>query len=165
VLHTLAIIPCTSQKADEPGPARDVWTGVHFQLTLMHAEEFYDRTVIMSFKYGLITPDDLIEPYDMNIHKEPLKVRVQWKRMMMQHIQREMSGELDPKPGIVGLYVGGIDVDWLYKAFTGRGARVIQPWKGLGTGQRQEAAYGGTSPFVIDGLDIREDGVSAPAAS
>jgi hypothetical protein len=160
MLSTLAIIPCTNQKSDEPGPAREVWTGVHFQLTLLHAEEFYDRTLIMSFKYGLITPDEVIEPYDMNIHFEPLKVRVAWKRMMMQHIQRECENP----PGILGLYVGKTDVDWLSKAFLGRGTKkIIQPWAGLGTGQRQEAAYGGTNPFIIDGTDIREESLYVAA--
>lgn len=152
-LSTLAIIPCTNQKSEEPGPAREVWVGIHFQLTLMHAEEFYDRTLIMSFKYGFITPDTVIEPYDMNIHYEPLTVRVKWKRMVMEQLRQECEPEA---PGIVGLYVGKTDVDWLNKAFLGRGTQhVILPWAGLGTGQRQEAAYGGANPFMRDGKDLR----------
>jgi hypothetical protein len=149
---TIAIIPCTNQKSDEPGPARDVWFGTHFQLTLMHAEEFYDVVYIMSFKYGMITPDFVIEPYDMNIHFEPLPMRVRWKRMVMQQLQDMVQKH---HPTVVGLYVGKADQDWLTKAFNGRGAIVLVPWAGLGTGQRQEAAYGGANPFLVDGKDVR----------
>jgi hypothetical protein len=151
---TLAIIPCTNQKSEEAGPAREVWVGVHFQLTLMYAEEFFDETRIMSFKYGMIRPDDVIEPYDMNIHYEPLAVRVRWKRLVMGHCVQLVE---EYKPNVVGLFVGKADQDWLKKTFTGRGARVIVPWAGLGTGQRQEAAYGGLNPFIVDGVDIRKE--------
>lgn len=154
-MTTLAIIPCTNQKSDEPGPAREVWIGGHFQLTLMHVEEFFDEVRIMSFKYGMITPDQVIEPYDMNIHMEPLPVRVRWKRMVMQQIQDLVETY---QPSVVGLYVGKADQDWLIKTFGGRGAKVIIPWAGKGTGQRQEAAYGGANPFIIDGQDIRPEG-------
>jgi hypothetical protein len=155
LLKTLALIPCTSQKADEPGPAREVWIGAHFQLTLMHAEEFYDEIRIMSFKYGLITPDFVIEPYDTNIHMEPLAERVRWKRMVMRQIIETVN---EIKPGIVGLYVGKADQDWLMKAFGGRGVQhVLLPWAGLGTGRRQEAAYGGANPFEVNGIDLRKE--------
>jgi hypothetical protein len=155
---SVAIIPCTSQKADEPGPAKEVWIGTHFQLTLMHVEEWYDKIYIMSFKYGLITPDTVIEPYDLNIHFEPAPVRMRWKRMVMGQIVDVC--EEQEKPFVVGLYVGKDDQPWLMKAFGGRGAsRVLIPWAGKGTGQRQEAAYAGENPFLVDGKDVREDAV------
>jgi hypothetical protein len=156
VLSTLAIIPCTSQKAEEPGPAKEVWVGHHFQATLMHVEEFFDEVRIMSFKYGMIPPDFIIEPYDVNIHFEPWEVRVRWKRLILRHVQ-ELMDEL--KPGIVGLYVGKADAPWLAKKLTQANPDVviITPWAGKGIGERIEQAYEGISPFIVDGEDIRAE--------
>ena len=147
-LETVAIIPCTGQKDDNPGPAKEVWIGHHFQLPLLHAEEWYDRILIMSFKYGMITPETEIEPYDRNIHDEPMGERMKWRRMVMHQIAEICE---ENPPGVVGLYVGKRDVSWLAKAFKGRaGAHIILPWSGMGIGQRIEAAYLGDNPFEVD---------------
>lgn len=159
MLKTVAIIPCMNQKSDEPGPAREVWVGHHFQATLMHVEEFYDQVFIISFKYGLITPDTIIEPYDINIHFEPWDVRVKWKRMVIQQVKDFL---IEQQPGIVGLYSGKEDADWLSKKINQNAPDVLctTPWRGKGVGQRIEEAYEGTNPFIIEGKDIRkEEGV------
>jgi len=152
-MQTVALIPCTNQKSENPGPAREVWVGHHFQTMLMHAEEFYDVTYIMSFKYGLITPDQHIEPYDTNIHKEPLVEQIKWRRMLTKQL---IELCMDP-PHVVGIYVGKADADWIEDFLFRNGVvHVIQPWRGMGIGDRIQACFEATNPFEVDGVDVRE---------
>jgi len=121
---------------------------------LMHAEEFYDVTYIMSFKYGLITPDQIIEPYDTNIHKEPLVEQIKWRRMLTKQLQ-EMC--LKP-PHVVGIYVGKADADWIEDFLKRNGiVHVIQPWRGMGIGDRIQACFEATNPFMVGEVDVRHE--------
>jgi hypothetical protein len=72
----LVIIPCGQSKVwdDQPerGPvkARDAYTGPPFKVNRDYAEAFASRWVILSAKYGFISPDFLIPgPYNVTFKK------------------------------------------------------------------------------------------------
>jgi hypothetical protein len=62
----LVVISCGSQKIWDrnpnagPTPARDAYTSSVFKTSRRYAEQFADRWVILSAKYGLIDPDFVI---------------------------------------------------------------------------------------------------------
>lgn len=149
--ETVAIIPCTNQKSNVPGPAREVWQGAHFQLVLAHAEYFYDKVLVLSYKYGLIEPDTEIEPYDINIKFSPMADKMKWWWMVKDHI-KDLCGT---KPGLVAIYTGyhTYERERVLREFVRHGVRdVIIPFEGASIGNRMRAVYDGEPPFSKEKL-------------
>lgn len=163
--ETVAIIPCTNQKSDEPGKARDVWIGNHFQLVLAHTEMFYDKILVMSYKYGLIDPDQWIEPYDIDMRTARAAERLRWWFGLKGDIKK-LSEE---KPLLVALYTGNLERTRIITEFIRNDIRqVIVPFEGATVGQRMALVYDCIPPFDLDkaeggGYELAEDYGTAPA--
>ena len=143
---TVAIIPCTNQKSDTPGPAREVWIGHHFQLVLAHAEMFYDKVLVMSYKYGFIDPDFVIEPYDIDIRESKAAEKLRWWFNLRSDIRLLSSWN----PLLVGLYTGDVERDRIIREFVRSGTRqVILPFEGLSIGKRMAQVYDCEAPFDL----------------
>lgn len=151
--ETVAIIPCTNQKSEVPGKARDVWIGGHFQLILAHAEIFYDRVLVMSYKYGLISPDQEIEPYDIDIRSGSPGDKLRWWYRMREDI-RELA-KTDPL--LVALYTGSIERERIMREFVRSGIRqVIVPLDGATVGKRMEMVYDLEEPYSREKAEAGE---------
>ena len=149
--ETYAVIPCTNQKAAVSGPAREVWSGNHFQLVLAHAEMFYDKVLVMSYKYGLIDPDMEIEPYDININYAPAVVKLKWWMLLRGQIHELVE---DHKPLLVCLYTGSGERERVMREFCRAGLReVYVPWSDKKAGERMQAVYDGDPPFTLEDLE------------
>ena len=152
--ETFAIIPCTNQKAAVAGPAREVWSGAHFQLVLAHAEIFYDRVLVMSYKYGLIDPDMEIEPYDINIKYSPAAEKLKWWYLVRGQIHELVDKE---HPILVSLYTGNNERERVMREFVRAGLRdVIVPFADATIGQRMQRVYDGDPPFDLAKLERGE---------
>jgi len=157
--QTLAIIPCTNQKSEVGGPAREVWIGSHFQYVLAHCEMFYDKVLIMSYKYGLISPDYVIEPYDIDMKDAKPAEKIRWWFAMRQDIHTVAAYE----PLLVALYTGDFERERIIREFVRQGVRqVILPFQGLSIGRRLAAVYDCEPPFdpekaAVHGYDLAEN--------
>lgn len=150
---SVAIIPCTSQKSDVAGPAREVWTGAHFQLGLAYAEIYCDFTYVMSFKYGLITPDQKIQPYDLHIKNASIRERLEWWLKLREHVAEVAKAN----PRVVLVFTGDWERDRFVREWVRNGIReVVLPWQGLGLGQRMQRVYDGIAPFEEEKLQAGE---------
>lgn len=151
--ETYAIIPCTNQKAAEPGPAREVWSGAHFQLVLAHAEMFYDKVFVLSYKYGLIPPEMEIEPYDINLRYSSAADKLKW----WSSVRKQIAVLVEQKPLLVALYTGNFERDRIIREFVRCGHReVIIPWANLAHGQRMQKVYDCDPPFDLEALNRGE---------
>jgi hypothetical protein len=151
---SIAIIPCTSQKSETGGPAREVWVGSHFQLVLAYCEHFFDDVYIMSYKYGFISPDQHIEPYDIDIQLSAPQDKLKWWWKVKDDIKVLLEHD---KPRIVALYTGQYERDRLIREFIKQGCpNVIVPWEGLGNGYRMQQVYDGEPPFSEEKLAAGE---------
>ncbi len=65
--YELGIISCGKKKNPLATKARSLYTGTLFRLTLLHALQRCDQVVIMSAKYGLLSPDDNVKFYELHI--------------------------------------------------------------------------------------------------
>lgn len=71
------VIPCSGQKLDHPAPASRLYVGQMFRHTFERAVDCARldeaagqgpaRVLILSARYGLITPDTVIEPYELKM--------------------------------------------------------------------------------------------------
>lgn len=69
---SLLLIGCSKRKYEgglhtRPLPARRMYQGALFQLSLQYAEVAGLRPLILSAKYGFIDPDEIIEWYDQKM--------------------------------------------------------------------------------------------------
>jgi hypothetical protein len=65
----MILVACGAKKRTEPARARDLYTGPYFKAALAYALELSPpRDVfILSAKYGIVGPDDMLEPYDLKV--------------------------------------------------------------------------------------------------
>jgi hypothetical protein len=66
-LKVLVIIACSQRKANGPAAAKDLYLGTLFRLGREFAETCGYDYRILSAKYGLLDPEELIEPYDVRV--------------------------------------------------------------------------------------------------
>lgn len=151
-MSKVAIIPCTNQKSNIAGPAREVWIGNNFQLTLAHAEIWYDEVLVMSYKYGLISPETKIEPYDINIYYASAGDRLRWWILLREQIHKLGSRD-EGAPELVAIYTGNYEQERIMREFVRAGMRnVIVPWKGARVGERMQLIYDNEPPFTEEEL-------------
>jgi cytoplasmic iron level regulating protein YaaA (DUF328/UPF0246 family) len=51
----------------------------------------YDRVAILSAKYGLLLPDDEIEPYDITLNKMSVRKRKDWSKKVFEQMQQRLN--------------------------------------------------------------------------
>lgn len=128
----LVIIPCGSAKIWDRHPhtgptlARDVYQGAPFRVNRKYAERFAERWVILSAKYGFISPDFVIPgPYCVTF-KRPSPECVTVAALREQVVAQGLA----EYPLVVGL--GGADYrKRVYEAFAPWPVQTQFPFAGL----------------------------------
>lgn len=70
----VALVGCSGTKLDRPAPARELYAGNLFKLSVRWVERRpFDAWAILSAKHGLVLPDEVIEPYDVMLDGRRLK--------------------------------------------------------------------------------------------
>ena len=82
--RTLVVVPCGQSKIWDRHPgigavaAREAYTGAPFVVNRAYAERYADAWVILSAKYGFLSPNDLVDgPYNVTFKKrstQPIEV-------------------------------------------------------------------------------------------
>ena len=63
----IAIIGCVSKKLNTPHLAKQLYVSPQFKSQSTFVDVAYDKWFIMSVKHGLLSPNQLIEPYDLTL--------------------------------------------------------------------------------------------------
>jgi hypothetical protein len=66
-VKTIVLVGCGKAKLDKPARAKDLYTGNLFRAARAYAELHGDTWRILSAKYGLVHPTEVIAPYDERI--------------------------------------------------------------------------------------------------
>jgi len=90
----IGLIACSKTKLDHPAPAQDLYTGPVFQLAKKWITKRApagvlnrcDEWGILSARYGLVMPDQVIEPYDLCLRDLPLLQRQRWADMVHEQL-------------------------------------------------------------------------------
>jgi len=64
---TVGLVSCSKSKLESEAPAQDLYTSHLFRLSRKVCEERYDQWAILSARFGLIMPDQVIAPYDVTL--------------------------------------------------------------------------------------------------
>ncbi len=137
---TLVIVPCGQRKIWDrypnagPVAARNAYTGPLFKVNREYAEKFGDRWVVLSAKYGFISPDFTIPgPYNVTFKRKqtcPIPVAT-----LSDQVRHQSLGQFQL---VIGL--GGREyVSVIRGAFAPWPVRLLFPFAGLPIGKMMQA--------------------------
>ena len=90
-MSLIGLISCVSAKKKYATKAKDLYASPLFLYSKKYAELRLDKYYILSAKYGLLKPDDIIEPYEETLNNKSKKERVLWSRKVFNKLSKEIS--------------------------------------------------------------------------
>jgi hypothetical protein len=92
----IVLISCASKKKPVPCKARDLYDSPLFRLSIQYARKLEpDIVFILSAKYGLITTDEVIGPYDVTLNDMIASQRRMWASRVIQELQKRTDLQRD----------------------------------------------------------------------
>ncbi len=158
---TIALVGCVASKLSKGATARDLYISPLFRARREYSERFADRWYILSALYGLVTPDDHLEPYDLALKQLNSQQRRDWANRVVTSLD-EHEGDL---AGItVEIHAGGdyrhpLLIDALIKRGALISVPVTEPGIGPQINEYKRLMSGGVAQ------QFRRPYVSEPATS
>lgn len=127
----VALVGCGSAKRRGRHPARQLYTGGLFRGASAHAFETADAVFIVSAKYGLLEPDQVVEHYNVRLPRARDERRC-WGTRVESALRLQHVGI----PLRVAIYAGSAYADAIAEASWRNNWIIEQPLRGLGVGKR-----------------------------
>ena len=90
----IVLVSCVKTKQDRRCRAGDMYTSALFQKMMAYAQSLKPKRIfILSAKYGLLSPDDMIEPYEQTLKTMKTAERRAWAQGVMSALRQ--TGDLD----------------------------------------------------------------------
>lgn len=77
-MKTLYLVSCVSKKSCDRSHAKDLYRSEWFKKARKFVERSGAPWYILSAKYGLLDPDELVTPYEQTLNKMPINERKLW---------------------------------------------------------------------------------------
>jgi hypothetical protein len=127
------LIGCVSQKNEVAMPAKDLYRSELFRRRRLWAEASGKPWWIVSAEYGLVDPEEEIQPYDTRISQLPLEAR----HRLATQVASELEGRLGALNGrTLELHAGDEYFLAIAPMLRRSGARVVRPLEGLRIGEQ-----------------------------
>lgn len=78
----IGLVMCGKQKQEQPCAAKDLYISDRFQSHYKWAKQHCDEVYILSAKHGLVSPQQLLEPYDVNLISLSYEQQILWGQMV-----------------------------------------------------------------------------------
>jgi hypothetical protein len=132
------MVGCVKQKAATPRPARDLYVSTLFAGRRAFVERSCSEWWVLSALYGLVDPQQVLEPYDVTLKDAGRAERREWSR----HILAALDERVALRTGdFAEIHAGSEYRDWgLVDGLLARGVTVEIPTEGMSLG-RQLAFY------------------------
>lgn len=93
-MATIFLISCVSKKQATTAPAAEFYVSDWFKKAKAFAEGHADAWYILSAKYGLVDPNDALEPYEQTLNTMYKKERLHWSKQALNSIvNKTTSGD------------------------------------------------------------------------
>lgn len=130
----IGLVGCVKSKQDVAAPARDLYTSALFRGRRAYVEQTCGGWFVLSAKYGIVTPDTVIAPYDVALKDASPSSREAWARDVLRSLE-ERVGSLGEH--VFEIHAGSAYRDHgLVRGLRARGAKVEIPAAGLNQGQQ-----------------------------
>lgn len=127
----IGLISCTKRKRQHPCKAKEMYRlSVLFRKAWNYAETHYDKTFILSAKYGLLDPENIIESYNETLNNMKKIDRIRWTSKVYDQLKPLL------KEGDVVYFHAGKKYREPLAIWLGNLCKVKIPLKGLGIGQQ-----------------------------
>lgn len=131
-MRSIYLIACVSKKRSSPIIAELMYQSDWFLKARAYAKTHADSWYILSAKYGLLSPQTLIEPYDKTLAKGMLKAeRIHWA----EQVYKDLLSEIEQDDKLIFL-AGNKYREYLVPKLEESGYQVEIPMLGLGIGQQ-----------------------------
>jgi hypothetical protein len=95
-MQRVVLISCVSQKLPHAAPAKDLYVSALFRFCLRYAQTLKpDCIFILSAKYGLVTLDQPLEPYNDTLNTKRDAEIKQWAEGVLQQLRSKVDLERD----------------------------------------------------------------------
>jgi len=127
----ICLIACVSLKDTRKMRAGDIYLSPLFKKAREFASNNFDRWYILSAKYGLISPDMVIEPYEKTLNKMSSEDRHKWAENVFGELKKHTKA-VDEITFLAGLRYRQDLTPLLLK----RGNKICVPMEGMGIGKQ-----------------------------
>ena len=125
------LLPCVGRKRSAPAPARDLYSSPWFFKARAYADRRGEPWFVLSAKYGLVHPDQLIAPYDVTLNTMQVADRRRWASRVLTQLEPHLNGI-----GSVTFLAGQRYREFLEPSLRNRGLIVSVPMEGLRIGEQ-----------------------------
>ncbi|MDQ0201073.1 DUF6884 domain-containing protein [Neobacillus ginsengisoli] len=127
----IALVSCTKLKEEYPCEAKKLYSkSTLFKKAVNYIEaKDYDDWYVLSAKYGLLSKDKVIEPYDVTLNKMNIRERKFWAESVLRDIVKIKPNEID-------FYAGNKYREHLIKPLRDIGILVNVPLEGKAIGEQ-----------------------------
>lgn len=132
-MKTIVLVSCVSKKQSISLPAEDLYISEWFHKAALYARLIGDKWFILSAKYGLLHPDQIIEPYNVTLKSISKYQRVIWARRVLQDLNPLLS-----KDDSVVILAGHIYREYLEEPLRQMGCQISIPMQGLRIGEQMQ---------------------------
>jgi hypothetical protein len=95
-MRKIVLISCASKKRTLKSKARDLYISPLFKKNLQYALKLKsDEIFILSAKYGLVSLDEEIEPYDLTLNTMSAKEVKHWSDRVIRELTRQVDLQQD----------------------------------------------------------------------
>lgn len=131
VMARICLISCVSMKAGTKKKASELYLSPLFKGAKEFAINNSDRWYILSAKYGLVSPESNIEPYDATLNKMTTENKRNWAKSVYRSLVR--CTQTDDE---ITFLAGANYRKYLIPLLADRGNRVLTPMEGLSIGKQ-----------------------------
>lgn len=90
----IGMVSCSKLKRNEACKASQMYDRSHlFRFASEYCRSHYDQWYILSAKYGLLSPNEIIQPYDKCLYSMSVEDQERWGRMVADQIRQEVMPE------------------------------------------------------------------------
>ena len=125
------LLSCVGQKQSASTHARDLYTSPWFCKARTYADRTGQPWFVLSAKYGLVHPDEIIAPYDLTLNTMQVADRRQWASRVLTQLEPHLNGI-----GSVMFLAGQRYREFLEPSLRSRGLVVSVPMEGLRIGEQ-----------------------------
>lgn len=86
-MATIGLISCVKRKGRQPAPAEFLYTSDWFRKARAYVLSTCDRWFILSAKYGLLQPQDVIDPYEQTLKNMSKPERQAWAAKVWEQLR------------------------------------------------------------------------------
>jgi hypothetical protein len=128
----VGLISCSKLKLDVRCEASILYSKSNlFKKASNYAEKNYDKWYILSAKYNLIKPDEMIDTYDLSLNNMNKRERMDWASTTFNMILMEIDSRTQ-----VYFHCGEVYREYLIELLEKSGYEYYVPLQGLGIGQQ-----------------------------